>query len=60
MALHGVTRRININVKRTGDAYAAHTVLKQTDYGIKPISVGGGMIRVKNEVDLDFQIFARR
>jgi len=46
-------------VKRTGDAYTAHTVLKQTDFAIKPVSVGGGLVKVKNEVDIDFQIFAR-
>jgi hypothetical protein len=43
-----------LNVKRTGDAYTSHIVLKQTDFGITPISIGGGMIKVKNEIDLVF------
>jgi len=60
LSLHGVTKPITISVKRSGDGYAAHTILKQTDYGIKPASAGGGTIRVKNEIDLDFQIFARK
>lgn len=55
--LHGVTRTVRLTAKRTGEAYSAHTVLKQTDFGIKPITVGGGLIKVKDEVDLDFQIF---
>lgn len=29
------------------------TALKQNDVGIKPVSVGGGMIRVKNEIDFE-------
>jgi len=59
LSLHGVTKTVSLTVKRTGDSYAAHTVLKQTDFGIKPISVGGGTIKVKNEIELDFQIFPR-
>jgi hypothetical protein len=59
LSLHGVTRPVHLIVKRTGDAYTAHTLLKQTDFGIKPVSVGGGVIKVKNDVDIDFQIFLR-
>jgi polyisoprenoid-binding protein YceI len=59
LSLHGVTKPVSLTVKRTGNSYAAHTVLKQTDFGIKPISVAGGTIKVKNEVEIDFQIFPR-
>ena len=59
LSLHGVTKPVSFTVRRTGDSYIARTVLKQTDFGITPISVAGGTIKVKNEVDLDFQIFAR-
>jgi hypothetical protein len=59
LSLHGVTKAISLNVKQTGEAYTTHTVLKQTDFGITPISIGGGVIKVKNELELDFQIFAR-
>jgi polyisoprenoid-binding protein YceI len=59
LSLHGVTRPVSLTVKRTGDSYTAHTVLKQTDFAIKPVSVGGGMVKAKNEVELDFQIFRR-
>jgi polyisoprenoid-binding protein YceI len=58
LTLHGVTKPVSMTVKQTNDAYVAHTTLKQTDYGIKPISIGGGMIKVKNEIEIDFQIFA--
>jgi hypothetical protein len=33
--------------------------LKQTDFGIKPYSKGGGSLKVKDEVVLNFQIAAR-
>jgi len=59
LSLHGVTKPVSLTVKQTGDSWTTRTVLKQTDFGIKPISIGGGMIKVKNEVEIDFQVFAR-
>src|SRR5882762_8456889 len=56
LSLHGVTRPVSVIVRRTGEAYAGHVLIKQTDFGIKPVSVAGGTIKVKNEVDIDFQI----
>jgi polyisoprenoid-binding protein YceI len=57
LTLHGVTKPLKLIVKRNGAAYASHVILKQTDFGIKPVSVGGGLVKVKNEVEIDFQIF---
>ena len=59
LSLHGVSKAVSLTVKQTGESYTTHTVLKQTDFGIAPISIGGGVIKVKNEVEIDFQIFAR-
>ena len=59
LSLHGVTRPVSVIVRRSGDAYTGHVTIKQTDFGIKPVSVAGGTVKVKNEVAIDFQIFAR-
>ena len=59
LSLHGSTKPISLAVTKNGEAYTGHTILKQTDFGIKPISIGGGTIKVKNEVEIEFQIFAR-
>jgi len=59
LSLHGVTKRISLTVKQNGESYTTHAVLKQTDFGIKPLSIGGGAIKVKNELEIDFQFFAR-
>ena len=56
LAMHGVTKPVTVTVTQSGGAYVAHSLLKQSDFGMKPISVGGGMIKVKNEIDLDFHI----
>jgi len=58
LTLHGVTKPVVLTVKRAGESYTASTTLQQTDFGIKPISVGGGMIKVKDQVKIDFTIFA--
>jgi polyisoprenoid-binding protein YceI len=59
LSLHGVTKPVSLTVKRTGVSYSARAILKQTDFGIKPITIGGGIIKVKNEVEIDFRILAR-
>jgi polyisoprenoid-binding protein YceI len=63
LALHGVTRplALPLRVERAGDGTltaTGRTVLKQTDYGIKPVSVAG-VVNVRNELDLTFRIVAR-
>jgi polyisoprenoid-binding protein YceI len=59
LTLHGVTRSIHVIVKRSEGAYSGHTVLKQTDFGIKPITVAGGMVKVKNEIEIDFHVYPK-
>lgn len=59
LTLHGVTRTVRLNVSKDGDAYVAHTTLRQTDYGIRPVTIGGGMVKVKDQIELDFRIVPR-
>ncbi len=58
LTLHGVSKPVTVNVKRAGESWNGHTVIKQTDFGIKPISIGGGTIKIKDAVDIDFAVFA--
>jgi polyisoprenoid-binding protein YceI len=62
LSLHGVSHEIPLNaqVSLEENRLTAKGVflVKQTDYQIKPISVGGGAIKVKNEVKLTFDIVA--
>jgi polyisoprenoid-binding protein YceI len=63
LTLHGVTKKITVpvEVSLAGDRLRAtgKVAFKQTDFGIKPYSKGGGSIKVKDEVVLNFQIAAR-
>lgn len=59
LTLHGVSKPVSVTVKREGESFTGHTVIKQTDFGIKPISIAGGTIRIKDPVDIDFEVFAQ-
>ena len=60
LTLHGQTRPINVSVAHNQNHYRGSTTIKQTDFGIKPISIGAGTIKVKNEVRIDFDIVTLR
>jgi polyisoprenoid-binding protein YceI len=59
LALHGVTKPVTLTVREDGGAYVGRTAIKQTDFGIQPISVAGGLVKVKNEVQIEFSIVTR-
>lgn len=63
LALHGLTRPLTLSVRieQASDGTltaSGRTVLKQTDFGMKPVSVAG-VVNVKNELGLSFRILAR-
>jgi polyisoprenoid-binding protein YceI len=63
LTLHGVTKRIALPATVTIMPEQLRAVgkytLKQTDYGIKVYSAGGGTVKVKNEVVVNFNIVAK-
>jgi len=63
LALHGVERtmQVPVQIDRSTDAVtvAGRLALKQTDFGVTPLSVLGGAIQVQDEVKLRFRIRAR-
>ena len=60
LELHGVKREVVLEVRREGAAYVGSTRLKQTDYGLTPVTVAGGTVKVKDEVKVDFSVVTRR
>jgi len=56
--LHGASRDLTFEVTGGPERYHGQTKLKQTDFGIQPVSVAGGTIKVKDEIDLEFDINA--
>jgi polyisoprenoid-binding protein YceI len=64
VTLHGVTRTIAVPVQfdqgRDRIAASGSLRLKQSDFGIVPMSVLGGAMVVKDEMELAFRIVAHR
>jgi hypothetical protein len=56
LTLHGQTRPVTLSVSEKAGHYVGAARIKQTDFGIKPIKVAGGTVRVKDEVQIDFDI----
>jgi polyisoprenoid-binding protein YceI len=57
LELHGVAKELSFEVSRSLEgAYYGTTKLKQTDFGIHPVSVAGGTIKVKDELEIEFHV----
>lgn len=56
LKIHGVSRPITLPVTMHDGKYTGSTTLKQTDYGITPIKIAGGTVRVKDEITIEFSI----
>jgi hypothetical protein len=39
--------------------YTGKVTLKQTDFGITPVKIAGGTVRVKDVIEIDFEIVAK-
>ena len=73
LELHGATKELAVEVGSGAqpessagaghsngfDHYHGATRLKQSDFGIKPISLFGGSVKVKDELELEFDVYAR-
>ncbi|MEN3335447.1 MAG: hypothetical protein V7641_4812 [Blastocatellia bacterium] len=64
LTLHGTTRAITMTAMVTFYEASLQAegqfALRQSDYGIKPVSVAGGTIKVKDELKFAFNIVANR
>jgi len=62
LTIHGKTQAVTapVSVKVAGDRMTAtgKFVIRQTDFGITPISVGG-VVKVRNELNITFTVAAR-
>jgi polyisoprenoid-binding protein YceI len=57
--LHGQTRPVSVDLAEQNGHYRGVAELKQKDFGINPISLGGGTVKVKNELRVEFDIVGR-
>ncbi|HEY7402509.1 MAG TPA: YceI family protein [Candidatus Angelobacter sp.] len=58
LELHGARQEMAFDVVANADHYHGSTRLKQSDFGIKPISLFGGSVKVKDQLELEFDVYA--
>jgi polyisoprenoid-binding protein YceI len=56
LSLHGQTRQVSATVRKQANAYVGRCQIKQTDFGIQPVRVAGGMVRVKDALEIEFSV----
>src|SRR3990172_6764743 len=60
LTIHGETQPATFSVERRDGRYRGTVVLRQRDFGIRPISIMGGTVKVKDELAVEFDIAARK
>ena len=56
LKIHGVSRQITAPVTFHDGKYSGSLTLKQTDYGITPVKIAGGTVRVKDQITIEFEV----
>ena len=64
LTLHGLTQSLTVpvTVQLTADGLRANgkTTVRQSQFGIRPVTAGAGTVRVKDDVDVMFSVTATR
>ena len=60
LQLHGAKQQLVFEVGWVSDHYHGSTKLKQTDFGIQPVSIGGGTVKVKDVVEVEFDVYGEQ
>jgi polyisoprenoid-binding protein YceI len=59
LTLHGQTHAVKVDVERQEGRYRGSVWLRQSEFGITPVKVAGGTIKVKDEVRVEFDVVGR-
>src|SRR6185436_7704870 len=56
LGLHGHFNPLTVSVSLENGRYKGSATVRQSEFGITPISIAGGTVKVKDEVKIDFDI----
>lgn len=56
LMMHGQTRPVTAQVREQASHYVGTVRIRQSEFGIKPVKVAGGTVRVKDEIQINFDI----
>ncbi|MGB2715715.1 MAG: YceI family protein [Vicinamibacterales bacterium] len=58
LTIRGTTRPITFSAARVSNRYRGEARVRQRDFGIEPIRIAAGTVRVKDELKIEFEIAA--
>jgi polyisoprenoid-binding protein YceI len=56
LTLHGQSHPVTVEVREQGSKYTGTSRFLQTEFGMTPVKVAGGTVKVKDEVQIEFDI----
>lgn len=56
LTLHGVTKPVELPITMANGRYTGSIKMRQTDFGIAPVSIAGGTVKVKDVIEIVFEI----
>lgn len=56
LTLHGQTHPVTVAVREEGGHYVGTVQFRQTEYGMTPVKVAGGAVKVKDQIRVEFNI----
>jgi polyisoprenoid-binding protein YceI len=56
LTLHGQTHPVAFRVQKSSGHYQGVAEVKQKDFGMTPISIAGGSVKVKDQVKIEFDV----
>jgi polyisoprenoid-binding protein YceI len=56
LSLHGKKQPVEVEVSLESGHYRGSASIKQSDFGIEPIRIAGGAVKVKDELKVEFDI----
>jgi len=59
LTVHGETHPVTVEVHEENGHFAGSSQFKLTEFGIKPVKIAGGTVRVKDEVRIEFNVQLR-
>ena len=58
LELHGHFRPVSVTVVSENGRYTGSAIVRQSDFGMTPVSVMAGTVKVRDEVQIDFDVTA--
>jgi hypothetical protein len=57
LQLHGVVQQLSFDFDGNAGHYHGRVTLHPSDFGIPPLSFAGGLVRMTDEIDVEFDLF---